>query len=94
MMFDIVLVERPHDDGLTKIEIAELLEKTSGSVIPLDIVGDYSSAMGFITLDAADQLNYDFDKVSEYVNSIINDMEKESEDCVYKFDTLAIWLTR
>lgn len=94
MMYDVVLMERPHDDGLTKIEISELLEKTNGSVIPLDIVGDYSSAMGFITLDAADRLTYNFDAISEYVKSIINDMENESEDCTYKFDACTIWLTR
>lgn len=94
MMYDVVLMERPLDDGLTKNEIFELLEKTDGSIIPLDIVGDYSSAMGFITLDAADQLNYDFDAISEYVKTIINDMENESEDCTYKFDVCTIWLTR
>lgn len=93
-MYDVVLMERPLDDGLTKIEITELLEKINGSVIPLDIVGDYSAAMGFITFDAADLLNYDFDKISEYVKSIINDMKKESEDCTYKFDVVTIWLSR
>lgn len=94
MKYDVVLMERPHDDGLTKTEIFNLLEKTNGSVIPLDIVGDYSSAMGFITLDAADQLNYDFDAISEYVKGIINDMENESDDCTYTFDVCTIWLTR
>ena len=44
MRFDIVLTERPHTDGLTKIEISELLEKIEyGRVIPIEIVGDYSA---------------------------------------------------
>lgn len=95
MKFDIVLMERPHENGLTKIEISELLEKVDyGELIPLDIVGDYSSAMGFIRLDSADQLNYDLDDLNEYVKNIINDMKNESEDCTYKFDTLTIWLSR
>ena len=94
MMYDVVLTERPHDCGLSKSEIMDLIDMTIGDVIPLDIVGDYSSAMGFITLDAADALNYDFDKMNEYVKNIINDMENESEDCTYKFDILTIWLSR
>lgn len=94
MMYDVVLTERPHDNGLTKSEIIDLIDMTIGGVIPLDIVGDYSSAMGFITEDAADVLNYDFDKMNEYVKNIINDMENESEDCTYKFDILTIWLSR
>ena len=95
MKFDIVLTERPHTDGLTKIEISELLEKIEyGSVIPIEIVGDYSSAMGFISLDCADSLDYDYEKMSEYIKSILNDMENESNDCTYRYDVYTIWLSR
>lgn len=53
--------------------------------------------MGFITPQAAEKLQYEYDQNSElgqYISSILDDMDKESDDCTYEFKNLKIWMSR
>ena len=66
---------------------------------PLEIgdVNGNSTAMGFITPEAAEKLDYEYDQKSElglFISSILDDMDKESEDGTYVFKDLRIWMSR
>ena len=98
--FAAALIEKPIDEGLTRSEITDLYDMLAGTeAIPIEICNPNgnSAAMGFITVQDADNLDYRYDQDSEigqFIASILNDMNKESEDCCYKFGTMDIWLSR
>ena len=93
MKFDIVFYERELDDGLNRIEIQELLDLCKEEkVIPLEIQGEYSVAMGFISLDMAESMNYIYDGLEENVKQILDDMNRETENNIYKYDIYEMFL--
>jgi len=56
-----------------------------------------SSAMGFITPQAAEELQYEYGQDSElgqFISSILDDTDKESEDGTYVFKDLRIWMSK
>ena len=63
-------------------------------------IGDFngnSSAIGFITPDAAETLQYEYGQESElgwFVAGILDDMDKESENGSYQFNGLNIYIGR
>ena len=66
LKLDIVLKDTPIEYGLDRESIVELYDKLGESsieVYPIEIPAQYHecSAMGFITVDAADQLDYDYE---------------------------------
>lgn len=93
--YEIVLLERPLDDGLTLSEtetLFNMLSDTKG--IPLEIQAEYSVAMGFIALNTAEQLHYDYSELSEHIASILNNTELENPDNEYEYEMYDIYLTR
>ena len=98
--FEIALIEKPGDEGLTRSEITDLfdmLSRTEAFPIEIGDINGNSSAMGFITPQAAEELDYEYDQDSElgqFISSILDDMNKESEDGTYEFKDLRIWLNR
>lgn len=95
--FGITLVEKPNVDGLTKTEVMEMYDQMDGDeAYPLEISGCESSAMGFITPEAAEILDYDYQEsgLNDFVAVILNDMNNESEDGTYKFRGIRIHLSR
>ena len=83
--YNIVLKEKPLDEGLTKEEVMDMFDLLSGAeAIPIEIQGESSSAMGFINLTDAEYMNYDYTALEDYISGILNDMEKEDEDCEYE----------
>lgn len=95
MKFDVVLYERELDDGLNRIEIQELLDLCKEEkVIPLEIQGEYSVAMGFITLEMAESMNYNLDSFEEDVKMILDDMNQETENHEYEYDVFKMYLNR
>ena len=102
--FDVVLLER--ELSLTKKDIADILSilPDGETFIPLEIEGEYSAAMGFITYEAADRIDFLTDKdhyFYSFIKSILDDMEKEKPLCVYTYEEvpegekpLRIMLTR
>lgn len=95
--FGITLVEKPNVDGLTKAEVMEMYDQMNGDeAYPLEISGCETSAMGFITPEAAEILNYDYQEsgLNDFVAVILDDMNNESEDGTYEFRGIRIHLSR
>lgn len=95
--FGITLVEKPNVDGLTKAEVMEMYDQMNGDeAYPLDISGCETSAMGFITPEAAEILDYDYQEsgLNDFVTVILDDMNNESEDGTYEFRGIRIHLSR
>lgn len=96
---DVVLIEKPGMDGLTMSDITGLyimLNNGVGYPIELSAKLHESTAMGFITPDAAEQLDFDYDKsgLHDFVSAILDDMNLESPNHLYNFNGITIWLTR
>ena len=91
-MYDIVLIERELDDGLTPEEIIALVrEFKDKAVIPVEFTGEFSTAMGFITQEKAEELLYMYTEESDIyskITEILDDMEKENGAGEYTFNVL------
>ena len=99
MKYDVVLIEKPFFEGISFLEIKSLFNLLlTGEVYPIDIQSDcQSSAMGFITSEASDKIDYAHEVntcFGSFIRDILNDMDKESEDHVYEYQGLKIWLER
>lgn len=97
MNYDVVLIEKPDIEGLTKKEIIGMLSYLKGDyAYPLEIEATMveSIAMGFITPSAANELNYIYDELSIFVANILNDMNNETSNGVYDFKDLKIKISR
>lgn len=100
--FDVALIEKPFFDGLSFADVIRLFSLLSidenGEVYPIDIQSDcQSSAMGFITSEASDKIDYAHEVntcFGSFIRDILNAMDKESEDCIYEYRGLKIWLGR
>ena len=70
--------------------------RVSTEVYPVELEAKEheSSAMGFISVDAAEKLGYDYGALRDYVASILDDMDKENPDGYYSFEGIDIFLTR
>lgn len=84
--FEIALLERPGEQGLTKDEIMRLTACIDyDEMYPIEVEAreHESSAMGFIARTAAEQLDFDYDELSVKIARILDDMALESSDGVY-----------
>jgi len=97
--FDLVLLEKEWESGLVLSEIEALMSLFGENyheleVYPIELPGYNSSTMGFITASGADKIDYDYNRsgLVSYIASILEDMNKESENGVYEFKGLKIWL--
>lgn len=92
--FDVILLEKPGNEGLDAIEIQRILKslktKTKDGNLqeycPLEIYGQMaeSSAMGFITNEAADSIGYDYTLLKNIIQPVIDDITNMTSDCHYK----------
>ena len=97
--FDIVLKEKAFEYGLVKSEIVDLLDMCSNpEVYPIELEAreHECAAMGFISVEAADQLDFDYEAsgLHDFIANILDDMENENESCIYEFKDLQIYLSR
>ena len=78
--------------------MAELYDMLDGEeAFPLELEPDFveSSAMGFITPEAAEALEYEYQTgLREFVANILDDMGNESEDGTYEYKGIRIHLSR
>ena len=99
----VVLKELPLDNGLTKDHIDELfprLEFCESSLnreaFPIEFQGQYSAAMGFISIDASKKLKYNHEGLGQFIISILNDFGNGSDyrtRCRYEYEGIKIWLS-
>lgn len=95
--FDIVLLEKPDLDGLTRtncMDMFDMLKETEAYPIEIGNPNGESSAMGFIGAKADETLEYEHDELYKFIQNIIGDMNNENEDCCYQFKNLDIYLSR
>ena len=99
VMFLLVLSQKPHyvqkplDEGITVAEITELVGKLEcEQVIPIEAQANSSCAIGFISLDAAEELDYDYDNLIRNVSEVIEDMDNETEYGNYDFDGFPVYI--
>lgn len=95
--YDVVLLEKPETSGLTQMDCMELFAKmTEEEFYPLEVLNpaSESAAMGFIGVKAAETINYEFSGLNLFVGQILADMEKETEDGTYVYQSLNISLLR
>ena len=98
-MYGIALREKEGMSGLTKSDVMDLfdmLDSIEAYPVELEAKEHECSAMGFITSEAADLLNYDFETSGfhDFISGILDDMANESETCEYMFRGIKIWLSR
>lgn len=101
LKLDIVLKDTPIEYGLDRESIVELYDKLGDSsieVYPIEIPAQYHEcpAMGFITVDAADQIDYDYETsgLNKFIAEILDDVDRENPDHIYQFGKLNICLGR
>lgn len=89
--FDVILIEKPLDEGFTAEELISMqaVMKSSDEEmwVPVDLTANNSSAMGFIGVNAAEILNYDYSGLWDFVTNILNDMDLENEAGEYFYKT-------
>lgn len=95
--FDMAFIQKPLDSGLSTFEATSLFHKldVEKEFIPIEIQAENSVAMGFISLDTAEELNYDYNRsgLNDFIQDILNDTEKENVDNRYSFNNYNIWLS-
>lgn len=86
-------VQKPLDEGITIEEITELVGRLEcEQVIPIEVQANSSCAIGFISLDAAEELDYDYDNLIRNVSEVIEDMDNETEYGNYDFDGFPVYI--
>lgn len=94
---DIALQEVYGNQGLDRHEAQELMRVLTDKwfePISIDAKEHECSAMGFVSTHTAVALDFDYDRLRDFVASILDDMENESEDGLYDFDGHKLLLTR
>lgn len=99
MEYGIVLRETKIPYGLTRndvIDLFDMLDNIEAYPIELEAREHECTAMGFITPEAAELLDYDYEEsgLHDFIANILDDMDNESDDCMYEFKYIKIWLSR
>ncbi len=95
--YDIALFIKGGTDGLNKKEVVTLMDLVKGEeVYPLEISGynGNSTAMGFISSEAAETLNYDYDAsgLKDFIANALEYPDDENSSSAYKFNNLKIFM--
>lgn len=98
-MYGIALREKEFEYGLNRNDVIDLFDMLGNAeVYPIELEAreHECSAMGFITTEAADSLDYDYERsgLHDFIANILDDMDNETEDCTYEFKGVKIWLSR
>ena len=99
--YELVLLEKPGTEGLSAEECKSLIDiklKSIDGIYPIELEAyeHECSAMGFITSEAANKVDYDYESsgLHQFIASILDDMGNESKTCEYEFKGIRIWLSR
>lgn len=96
-MYDIVLIEKESLTGLTKEDIKFLFEKCNDlAVFPVQYSGKkYSNvALGFISEEAADKIDYCYDLDSALNDFIALILDETYTTCEFEFCKLSVFMLR
>lgn len=94
-LFDIVLMETEFENGLDVENLSKMTSYLKSSyVFPLDIQAEFSSAIGFITTEASEKLNYRHESIEAFIKPILGDMDNEILSGEYTTSDLRILMRR
>lgn len=98
MSFSLVLCQKSVDDGLTRDEVIRMMDKLPEGVqfLPVDLEVNEDCAMGFITMEFADRLDYSYNVsgLTEFVADVFDRMDEGSREIACEFSGAKIWLTK
>lgn len=85
---DVVLLQTPLESGLNQESILSIANslQPGEEYIPFSTSENNSSAHGFIRATVLEELDWQANKIEEFVKEMIGDMEKESENGFYEMD--------
>lgn len=98
--YGIALREKEGNEGLDRADVYGLYEMLEGSrvyTVEISAREHESYAIGFITEEAAEMLGFEYgedSRLGEFIAGILDDMDKERDDCTYVLDGVNIWLSR
>lgn len=94
--FDVVLIEKPGEEGLNKDEMLFLFDLIEGEAYPMEVMATQveSSAMGLITAKAARKLNFEYSCLEHTIASILDDMSLETPAGIYEMQGLKVRILR
>lgn len=97
--FDIVLKEKHFCDGLNRDDIMEMLPLLDADeFLPIEIEATYQeySAIGFITTEAANILDFDYEEsgLNDFIAILLDDRTRNAEIKEYDFRRMKIYLYR
>lgn len=85
--YNIVLLEKPFDEGLFVEEIVCMYRMlSSDEALPVEIKSENSWAIGLIAQTDAEMMSYDFSLLEKKVKEIIEDTKKKSLDGEYEIE--------
>ena len=87
LRIDVALMEKPVDDGLTMKEIMKLLSIINGDevyLIEVEQENGTSSAMGFVSVDAANKNSFSEEMLKAEVAKVLNNAEFSYEYTIFK----------
>lgn len=96
MKYDCVLIEKPCAEPMSREDIEKMLSMLDigEGVYPLDIPGNNSMAMGFITAEASKTIGYRHEELEDFLMPILSDMDKENESGQYFYKSVGIYMGR
>lgn len=93
----VCLMEKPGKRGLDGTDISRMMQELRGTeVYPVEFFAakHECSAIGFITAEFAEVLEYGYQELAKYVAGILDDLEKATADGLYLFHGFTIMLSR
>lgn len=77
-MIDIIALEKPLDEALSREELCIMLSKLEENFYPFEVEGEFSAIFGLIRSATADEImNYDLSPLKKLLADMMNDMQKE-----------------
>ena len=89
--YDVVLIQKPHSDGVSCQEMEEMYGLLSSDcAIPIEIQGESAVAMGLINLEKAEAMDYDLSMLERSIKGVLDDMDLESKDGIYTIPGIGV----
>jgi len=98
-LYGLVLREKDSLDGLTRNDVIDLFDMLNGlEAYPIELEARHNecSAMGFITIESAETLWFDYEKsgLHDFIANILDDLNNENENCEYEYKGVSIYMSR
>lgn len=83
-MIDIIALEKPLDEALSREELCIMLSKLEENFYPFEVEGEFSAIFGLIRSATADEImNYDLSPLKKLLADMMNDMQKRANRFVF-----------